>query len=180
MTTENYIDLINRFKVFNKIGFTIDGTFIFLGIFIGSEIIERILSNKGKNEIEYKYSEGTARVRLQDQYIHCDSGPACFSRKYGYRIWFKKGLIHRLYGPAIKLKEEWDDWCGKRAPIDKNTWVSNGISLMKKEIPLFYDDKIYNCVSITPEIVMKAMMIDREYGNFLKEKLRNESKRWNY
>jgi len=172
-------DILDKFNSINKICFFDKGIVYNLAIIIGSKIKEKILSNKGKNELIYNYDKGIARIRLQDQYIHCDKRPACFSKKYGFKIWFRRGIVHRMNGPAIVLKEEWEDWLGNRNSIGKKTWVSNGKSLMDKNIPLYYGNEKFNCVDLSPEIIFNAMLIDREYGNFLKEKLRNEPRRWN-
>jgi len=164
--------IINKFNTINKVGFVDDeGIYTGVAILIKDEIREKILNNKGKNELSFKYDKGTAMVRVQDQYIHCDDGPACFSKDYGYKIWFRKGKIHRLNGPAIILKEDWESWANAKL-LKKRTWISNGKSLMNKEFPLYSGEFIRNCVMLSSAAIMNAMLIDREYGLFLKKKLK--------
>jgi len=74
--------------------------------------------------------------------------------------YYKHGKLHRIDGPTHLTK---DGWCyninGKELPAS---------------LPRYFEDKLIG--TLTRSKVLEAMQFDREYGLFLKGKLRNNEK----
>lgn len=77
--------------------------------------------------------------------------------------WYsKEGQFHRFTGPAKIFYD--------RMKCDK-TWYVNDKKIDKRKLPVFENNQQINSVRLNKSTVLSAMMFDRDYGNFLKEKL---------
>ena len=124
-------------------------------------------------------------IYLVEGNIHNENGPAEVLRRNGAtNFWYKlNGIYHRLDGPAHCECHEGDSSVSK-------FWDLNGESIYQTvvwsnnfewrytryhnkafiSIPLFENGEITNDAELTKESVMRGMLANREYGNFLRKK----------
>lgn len=78
--------------------------------------------------------------------------------KINSESWYNNGKLHRLNGPAQIYY--------KTNAID---WFVNGKQIDIKKLPVFYNGQLLN-KKLNKQSILNAMLFDREYGMFLKEK----------
>jgi len=113
--------------------------------------------NLGPQEIHFDYNGNISFTEYKVHGItHRTGNPAVIYSNTCYSF-YRNGAIHRVEGPAVQDGKLY-------------SWFVNGMPIDKSIFPIFRKNKQVNKIPITRELVMKAMLFDRDYGKFLNEK----------
>ena len=81
----------------------------------------------------YIEDEDDSKFTYKNNKLHSYNGKPAVERRCGDKFWFRNGMEHRLYGPAV----EWGDGCKWWCLFGKQ-YSEDDYNKIMKNVPLFY------------------------------------------
>jgi len=140
-----------------------------LDMFYFSDFIEE----KDQNVIIYSGLNGLESIILQPEHgLHVVEPvfiPGKIYEKTNKHMFFVRDCYHRINGPALFYESLLPTFAHITL---KNNFYFHGKPI-PSHLPHFVGDDIINGVKPTKDVILQAMMFDRDYGILLKNKIKN-------